>query len=356
MNARKRLGKLPRRLLLLTFSTLLTLVLAEAAFRIVHAVHPIFFLPRSDYNQFRARPGSIHIGHPVNAMGFYDREVEARKPEGVYRIVALGDSFAFGVVPYPDNYLTLLEEHLDQGRGKVEVVNMGIPKVGPASYLALLEHEGLRLEPDLVLVNFFTGNDFNLPPEEERSGPRPRSFVAAFFRYLLFIRPQFDGQEYAGADTYDESHPTIREEPYMLVLRRRLYSTFDPRGPRWDEKRHQVHDVFQKIEDLCTARNIPLLVVILPDELQWDLDLRARAFAHFSQLQPERFQFDFPNQALHEILDDLEIPYLDLLPRQRQEPQDVPLYKPQDTHWNRHGNALAARIIADDLRQRGWIP
>ena len=41
-----------------------------------------------------------------------------------------------------------------------ELINMGIPGIGPREYLAVFIHEGLQLKPDMVLLSFFIGNDF----------------------------------------------------------------------------------------------------------------------------------------------------------------------------------------------------
>jgi hypothetical protein len=355
LSGTQRLKAARRTLLLFLASTLLTVGLAEVAFRVVHHFRPVFFLPRTDYNQFRAAAGSLHSGHVVNSLGFNDREVSIEKPEGIYRILGLGDSFAFGVVPYPDNYLTLLEDHLDHGRGQVEVVNMGIPRIGPASYLALLEHEGLRMEPDLVVLSFYIGNDFNLPPQEDKFAPKPGSYVAAFLRYLFIIRPQFEGLEYDKNESYRDDQPTLQREGYFKILRRKLRN-FNPADPQKEQKLRYVTTTLERIRDLCRERGIPLFVVILPDEIQIDFALRQELFEAFPGLDPADFSFQAPNRRLHRRLEYLEIPYLDLLPRFRAEPLEVPLYKPRDTHWNRRGNAVAAEALTEHLRRTGWVP
>ena len=105
---------------------LLSLGCAEIALRAFQRVHPTFILSDQSYNRFRGRPGALVFGTPLNSGGFKDVEHPRHKPAGTYRIVALGDSFAFGSVPYADNYLTLFGRRLGQGARPVEVINMGI--------------------------------------------------------------------------------------------------------------------------------------------------------------------------------------------------------------------------------------
>src|ERR1041384_3891860 len=130
---------------------LITFVLAEVAFRVYNYVHPSFIFYDSSYNRFRGKPHAPDFDFHLNSKGFKDVEFNLKKDEGTYRVVGLGDSFAFGIVPYEYNYLTLLEANLNQSGKKTEVINMGIAGVGPKDYLALLVNEGLELKPDLVL-------------------------------------------------------------------------------------------------------------------------------------------------------------------------------------------------------------
>jgi len=109
---------------------LISFALGEAALRLFDRVHPSFVFHDDSYNRFRVKPGSDFYGFPVNSLGFLDTEFS--KPDGgSFRVVALGDSFAFGAVPYDNNYLTLLEQHLDRPDQRVEVFNMGIPRTRP---------------------------------------------------------------------------------------------------------------------------------------------------------------------------------------------------------------------------------
>jgi lysophospholipase L1-like esterase len=104
--------------------------------------------------QIPTEPGEQPIEYRHNSLGFRDEEHVRPKPPGVFRIVALGDSFTYGVgVEFEDSYLVRLERMLNARPGpRVEIIKLGIPRYFPAAERLVLEHYGLPFEPDLVLV------------------------------------------------------------------------------------------------------------------------------------------------------------------------------------------------------------
>ena len=97
--------------------------------------------------------------------GFRGRDVSSPKPEGVYRIVGIGDSYMFGQGVSDDE--TYLARLADPGSGllsgrRVETVNLAVPGFNTVMEVELLRERIDRLEPDLLLIEI-VGNDLDLP-------------------------------------------------------------------------------------------------------------------------------------------------------------------------------------------------
>lgn len=101
---------------------------------------------------------------PTNHAGFRGPEFSDKKPAGVYRIIALGDSTTFGVlVDEPSTYPRRLETLLRAANPAVEVLNAGVPGTNIYAHRVQLERKLRPLEPDLVVLYVL----FNSRPEVE---------------------------------------------------------------------------------------------------------------------------------------------------------------------------------------------
>src|SRR5690242_13090472 len=85
---------------------LISLGSGEVALRIYNHLQPSFVFYTSSYNRYRGQPLETWFDSHMNSRGFMDAEFTA-KEQGKYRIVAIGDSFGHGVVPYRYNFLTV---------------------------------------------------------------------------------------------------------------------------------------------------------------------------------------------------------------------------------------------------------
>src|SRR6185369_4565386 len=91
----------------------------------------------------------------INDEGFRGRELPLPKPKGIKRILVLGDSNAFGYgVNEEERFSNLLEKQLVG----YETVNLGVFGYGTDQEAILLEREGLRFSPDLVILAFIPGD------------------------------------------------------------------------------------------------------------------------------------------------------------------------------------------------------
>ena len=132
---------------------LITFALLEGSLRLYHYISPVFIFPDNSDNRFRGKPFDSDYGFTLNSGGFKDVEFQQQKSSNTTRIVGIGDSFVFSVVPYQYNFLTLLEDKLNTASHRhFEVLNMGIPRTGPREYHSVFVKEALQLKPDVALI------------------------------------------------------------------------------------------------------------------------------------------------------------------------------------------------------------
>ncbi len=87
--------------------------------------------------------------YKINSLGFRGREYNLHKPDGIFRIVVIGDSLTFGDgVEERYHFLTLLEKYYKN----VEVLNLGVSGFGIDQELLFLKKKGFKFEPDLILA------------------------------------------------------------------------------------------------------------------------------------------------------------------------------------------------------------
>ncbi len=94
-----------------------------------------------------------YVFTPINKEGF--RSIEFRKRSTKKRILFIGDSFTFGMTA-SNRLASFYDRRLARG---YEVYNTGIIGADPPQYLAVAEKYIPLLKPDIVIINFYLGND-----------------------------------------------------------------------------------------------------------------------------------------------------------------------------------------------------
>ncbi len=100
----------------------------------------------------------------INDDGSNDRDHAIDKPKDTIRIAVIGDSFTGNYnVPREQSYWSVMERKLAEcpalGQRKVEVLAFGTGGYGTAQELILLRKKIWKYRPDIVLLQFFGGND-----------------------------------------------------------------------------------------------------------------------------------------------------------------------------------------------------
>ena len=377
------LARLPRRLVsvvdLLLFLVCLLGIGSELALSVAARYSSSRLFARSTDSmldfmaRFRLRPGQASPGFPVNSMGHFDVEFGARTP-GIPRAATIGDSFSTSVVPHPYHFTTVAERVL--GRG--EVCNIGIAGMGLNEYLYLLREEALPLQPDVVVIDVFIGNDLI----DNLSGNVAPSWLAHWLdrdRLLVFVvtkrlfavahdqqggmRPAIATAEQAAGEGVDFERlypwlkdplreiPTLTPERFEIVERHRAQSICRADAPPdWA----RIFELISEMRAMAASRSVPLAVMLIPDEFQVEDSVWE---AVRSGPDGEKLDRDLPQRVLNTWLAQQEIPALDLLPALRAV-MPMPdgrrhLYQLRDTHFNARGNEVAGDELGEFLR-RWW--
>lgn len=243
-------------------------------------------------------------------LGFkLKQSLQVKPTTNTFRILMLGDSFTQGnEVPVDKTFSKILEHRLNQSLERTyEVINAGIRGGSPIQYYLWLKTEGLKLNYDLIILNFYLGNDitdalmFNVTVD------------AAGLATKLTLK-----------DTYVDAHGYLR--------------------------RRQTHFSLCELSAFCRLYLRPKPVVANWDSQAWQLTrqhllaIKRLAALHQSQfiltLIPEAANFDTPvHQLLLDFAAQNNIKLIDFTPM-----INLSMYDTLDRHWNESGHQKAAQV------------
>ena len=304
-------------------------------------------------------------GGRTNLFGFNDRDYPLQKTPGTFRVLVLGDSFCWSG-GHDGNYTAILERKLEtyHGKHKVDVINAGYYATHTGEQLALLKKFGLQYNPDLVILSFFVGNDFqDGDPNRKRiivndaqvDIDRRREHKILGYpivfpgRLLILMRQRYE----AYRESHNAGDGTFSEDTYLTVERFRLdfFNRLAFETGRYQQSIDYILQSVLAMSDLLNSRHIGFVVAIFPDEFQVSPDLFTAILQKF-KLKREDYDLGLAQNLLGSFLNSRGIPYIDFLDRFTAEGRKEPLYQLRDSHWNGAGNQLAADILYDDLLKR----
>jgi lysophospholipase L1-like esterase len=187
-----------------------------------------------------------------NVFHFRSRyERVARRP-GIGRVIALGDSFTWGLlVPSSDSvWPAQLERVLNDSGGRpVEVINMAQRGWATANEAEFLRRLGWQFDPDLVILQFYLNDAYESGPNFEfREGRRVLLLPDAFARGYI--------QSSALAALVTRGVNGL----LFGVLFRESAELYAKGAPGW----RQMRAALREIGDSARARGTPVLFVLFP--------------------------------------------------------------------------------------------
>ncbi len=308
-----------------------------------------------------SEPGEFPEDHDnhINQFGFRDRNHPRTKPWGRYRVLGLGDSFVYGAVPIQDNFLRVAERKWNDTVGaKIDILLMGVPGWSTENQLGYLQSEGLGLDPDLVLVNFFVENDVTGIPVRSRiirgnayptTSPLPmRNLLRKSQLFVmvesLFLRRVMEKAR-GGKSAEPAENSASVNDIYLKIMRQNLPVYLREPDPRTAVLWEEAEGYLEGVRDACAAAGVPWLLVLIPGEVQVDPDIRSQVLEGL-ELDQDDYDFNAPQKRIVHWAEEHQVPVLDLLMALRPEHDPAArLYESNDTHWNRRGNMVAGNTL-----------
>jgi hypothetical protein len=285
------------------------------------------------------KPGSRYTwrGIPViiNSHGLRGPETTYEKPPNTFRILNLGDSLVMGWgVREEETYGRRLEELLndqDVGNKRFEVINAGVPGWNLENSLAYLQAEGLKYEPDLIMLGISTSNDINGKSALlARGRPAPIEWLRAntYFWPFLTVQMRWLEARAQGHERIDEIDPPKDPAKYFPL---------DPNAERWTD----VWGLVLSMRRLAEENGARFVVIMFPLEFQ---------------VLDESYP-TLPQELFSAKAAEADIPLLDLTPAFRQACREKPggPCQLEDRYlfadiWM-HPSAIGHKVIAADIKK-----
>jgi hypothetical protein len=260
-------------------------------------------------------------------------------------------------------------------KGRLWTFNAGVPGFGPGREFACLASHFESLEPHIVIMALYTGNDLQ--------------DVSRFYEVLVKKQVKQPPASKKPQETKKVRHhlkgiwPLVTNHRYwssgsklcslfFLYLRRLavsrgwvdpalVYNTFliescglGPR-PRIDAALQLTGAAAGGANRYCLGRGAHFMVLIIPPVFLVDRAMFDLFFAVKKSYDRGQYSPDVLHEKLRGILRNQDIPFLDMLPVLRERLAGGSTLYHEEGHWNAAGHQEAADRIFDFLKSKGWL-
>lgn len=275
------------------------------------------------------RPVLRHTNIPVLGTHLREYPYPQVKPPGRYRIIGLGDSFAWGwgMADNRRTFFKLLECWLNRKypARQVEIINASRPAAPAAYYEQFLDSFGWALDPDRVVISFNLNDAYvkhasvTVAAKSARHLEQSTGFWTRHSRLVSFVRERLI-QTWVRRDFIANIH-----DAYLGA----------ERTQRWDRAQANLLAIARG----CRQRGIALLVVIFP--LLVDLE--------------RNYPFGAEIDEIARFCKQNGIDCIDLLPTFLGKKAELLWTLPTNAHPNEVANRLAAETIFQAFTRPGFM-
>ena len=264
--------------------------------------------------------------YPSMGISLRDYDYPVEKPENTYRIIGLGDSFAwgFGVADNRRTAFKYLECWLNAGQeGRhFEVINCAQPARTVRHYEAYVKEYGKKFDPDMFLI-LYNLNDSYLPHASmvverraENLMEEEKDRLSDISRLYRFVKKRI-----VKKNVHDYTVAYINEGYF---------------GPEKEQKWGRAQQNIKGIQKFCAENGIELVVAIFP--LLFELE--------------KTYPFREEVEEIDSFLRSNRIPSVNLLPAFKGKKTHFLWSGLTDSHPNRTAHRLAAEAIFRFLQQQ----
>ncbi len=274
------------------------------------------FRLKPNLNTFYQAPGQPSVPINISSQGLREDKIYSyQKPASTFRILMLGDSFTEGdEVPADQTFSKLLETKLNDQSDKqtYAVINAGVRGGSPLQYYLWLKTEGLKFNPDLIILNFYIGND-----------------ITDALMFDIATDSAGLATKLTLKDTYVDTKGYLRRLQTHFSFCElsafcRLYLRPKPEASNWDSQSWQITQAhLLAINQLAQTHQAEFILTLIPQASQIDTPV---------------------HQILIDFAHSHNLTLIDFTPIFNQS-----MYDSFDQHWNQAGHQLAAQILYDYL-------
>lgn len=292
------------------------IILAEITLRVIYYEHT---------TRNGASPGSVAFNKKyfhLNLDGMRDKEFKLQKPNGIKRIIGLGDSFTagWGIKNASNLYLKKLENFLNRNEDKFEILNFGVGGYDTNDEIMTLREKAVNYKPDIVIIGYMLNDFMNIDPKIEMN-PSYRLSLPIFG---FWLRSSSYLYYFLESNLNNILAKTKQEESYEEYIKKVLSSEIN--------KEHNK-EYFEAIKQMSLENNFTVIILIFP------------IFQDF-----ENYQFKGLHDFINKTASEQGFYTIDLWDYYQEYDDNLLIVNKDDGHPNELAHELAAKAIYEFMK------